>query len=90
MTKKTKRHEQATAKKDMLEAQAKAMVLDEKLREARNGLKDYKLFRQRVTRACLRAQRVALTSFLREMKRKKQGNAFLLWMAIHSSQTQKV
>ena len=63
----------------MLEAQAKAMVLDEKLREARNGLKDYKLFRQRVTRACLRAQ-----------KHKKQGNAVLLWMALHRSQTQKV
>ena len=28
LTKKTKRHEQATAKKEMLEAQAKAMVLD--------------------------------------------------------------
>ena len=74
----------------MLEAQAKAMVLDEKLREARNGLKDYKLFRQRVTRACLRAQRVALTNPLRKMKHKKQGNAVLLWMALHRSQTQKV
>ena len=73
----------------MLEAQAKAMVLDEKLREARNGLKDYKLFRQRVTRACRRAQRVALTGFLREMKCKKQGNAFLLWMAIHSRSDSK-
>ena len=39
LTKKTKRHEQATAKKEMLEAQAKAMVLDEKLREARERLK---------------------------------------------------
>ena len=39
LTKKTKRHEQATAKKEMLEAQAKAMVLDEKLREARELLK---------------------------------------------------
>ena len=39
LTKKAKRHEQATAKKEMLEAQAKAMVLDEKLREARELLK---------------------------------------------------
>ena len=39
LTKKTKRHEQATAKKEMPEAQAKAMVLDEKLREARERLK---------------------------------------------------
>ena len=42
LTKKTKLHEQVTAKKDMLEAQAKAMLLDEKLREARERLEGLK------------------------------------------------
>ncbi|XP_022797713.1 golgin subfamily B member 1-like [Stylophora pistillata] len=42
LTQHSKLHEQAAAKKDMLELQAKAMLLDEKLREARERLEGLK------------------------------------------------
>lgn len=42
LTQHSKLHEHAAAKKDMLELQAKAMLLDEKLREARERLEGLK------------------------------------------------
>lgn len=44
LTQKSKIHEQATAKKDMFEAQAKAMLLEEKLKMARGRLEGLKTF----------------------------------------------